>query len=171
MLCGRGGGHRAADRWCPRAFLPQVTPIAVKILNKDGLPGDSGLGGNGDFCQLFDPVTGDAFGYKDGTSGHVMCAVTNVDREAGFYNISLVQADEYGEARIYDSAWAYDLEGRAYSLAFSPKVNEVTPAAGSRAGGTVRVCVRVSPALVPVDSLTHWLRCLSLPLRVLAGSC
>ena len=122
----------------------QVTSIAVKIMNKDGLPGDSALGGNGDFCQLFDPVTGDVFGYENGRNGYVKCAVTSVDREAGFYNVSLVQAGEYGEARIDATAWAYDLHGRPYSLAFAPKVNEVTPAAGSRAGGNVSHVTRRS---------------------------
>lgn len=119
------------------ARFTQVTPVAVKIENQLGLPGDSALGPNGDFCQLFDADTGDAYGWATGDSGSVTCSVESVDRPAGKVNLTLVQAGEYGHARVRSSSYAYDAEGRPFHISFAPRIEAVSPAAGSVVGGTV----------------------------------
>ena len=115
----------------------QVTAVAVKVMNKDGLPGDSAIGGNGEFCMLFDPETNEPYGYRSGSNGLLDCMLTSVDRPAGKYNVSLVQDGNFGEASIYPTAYLYDVEGRPYSLSFAPRVAAVSPNVGSIAGGTV----------------------------------
>lgn len=123
----------------------EVVKVTVKIVNQGdqvGLPGDSAIGGNGDFCQLFDDATDEPYGYKpNSASGWLKCRMDTTERAAGLYNFTIIQSEAYGESLVKSSAFLYDVDGTPFTVAVAPKVHSVYPPVGSAAGGTVCCCV------------------------------
>jgi len=118
----------------------EVVQVTVKILNKGdqvGLPGDSAIGGNGDFCKLYNETIWPHGYVSNKNDGYLKCLMDTTEREAGFYNFTIVQADDYGESRVKDSAFLYQVDGRPFTVAVAPKVESISPQLGSAAGGTV----------------------------------
>ncbi|CAM2722167.1 unnamed protein product [Rotaria socialis] len=89
----------------------------------------------GQLCNVINPITG--ANYSEVTDTNLQC---NFDsNEVGIFNISMIVTNEYGRSMVRSDLYRISATGQYYNFQTYGIVSNVSPTAGSTAGGTTLV--------------------------------